>query len=296
VLLFDSIAIDTVQFPKFSTPTALKDRFPASAVKKMDSIVLLLPSGSEWLQNVIVSARKKEQVTYDVSKIVSKFSRIIPGDQIGISPNGVEIALLKTPGVTLVERRLKIMGGGTQSASSNGSGPLLFIDGNPVPVNDKLKEGLPNEYKNPDAVKDPLITYLESLNPRNIDFIEVIEANEAVAFGLGTDGGVIYVHTTNIYREETTPYATGNKTYYMRGFSTAPIFTHPNYDKINQKASVFADNRTTIYWNGQMEAFQGAIMDLSFFMADDPADYLITVIRQTNDGDLQLDTSTITNR
>ena len=120
--------------------------------------------GKGWLKPVLVTRRKKVQVTYDESKIVSPFSRIIPGDKIGLNPNSIEDALLSIAGVTYGHRGISIRGGGI-----DGGEPLLIVDGFQV----KLNGGLPGT--------SPLLDYLRSLNPRIIDFIEVLEgADETI--------------------------------------------------------------------------------------------------------------------
>ncbi|MBZ5859372.1 hypothetical protein [Flavihumibacter profundi] len=289
----DSIIIDTLHFPKFSTPLALKERLPESAILKMDSIITARFSGSEWLKPVTVTARDKEQVTYNASKIISPFSRIIPGDKLGQSQNAIETALLKTPGVTVVDQRIKIMGGGIQSKTSKAAGPLLFLDGIPVNVNNKANDESSNSI-NLDSGKDPLLIYLESINPRFIDFIEVIEGSDAAIFGLGTDGGVIYVHTLSTFREELKQNEKGHKSFYARGYSIAPVFLIPDYDKIEIKQSSYPDRRTTVYWNGNIETGNHQQVTVRFFTADDPTDYLVSVIMLTNTGDIQLANCTIT--
>ena len=185
------------------------------------------------------------------------------------------------------------MGGGTQSKNVKSAGPLLFIDGVPVSVNNTSSEDSPTAM-HLDSYNDPLVTYLESINPRFIDFIEVIGGNDAAIFGLGTDGGVIYIHTSNRFRDDLENNTRGQKTILAHGFSQVPLMLFPDYDNVQLKQSTYPDTRTTLFWNGKLYSESGIDATVRFFTADDLTDYKVTVIKQSNSGEIQLADYTIT--
>ncbi len=271
----DSIVVDSSFFPRFNTPIALKKWFSISKesiseefkIYQLDTISF--GSGKEWLKPVLVTGRKKAQVTYDESKIVSPFSRIIPGDKIGLNPNSIEDALLSIAGVTYSHNGVTIRGGGI-----GGGEPLLFVDGFQV----KLNLGPPGST--------PLLDYLRSLNPRNIDFIEVLEGADATIYGPGSDGGVVYIHTLNGGRQDPEDLKKGMKIFYARGYYAAPEFQEPDYDKKEIRNSLYPDQRLTIYWNGNIVTDNRGKASLQFFTADSPTKYSVRLIGLTAGGEI----------
>jgi hypothetical protein len=232
--------------------------------------------GKEWLKPAFVTRAMKTPVTYDESKIVSPFSKIIPGDQLGLNPNSIEVMLLSVAGVSYRGKDIIIRGGGL-----NASGPLLYVDGFQVP----LPGGI--------GSKGPILTYLETLNTRNIDFIEILEGADASVYGPGSDGGIIYIHTTNTFRPDPEDAKRGLKMFYARGYSNPPIFQEPDYDKNEIKNSPYPDQRSTIYWNGNIRTDDRGKANLQFFTADGPKNYSVFAIGLTAGGKLFITTGKI---
>lgn len=274
----DSIEIDPPDFPRFSTPVVLKRRFSTLQTRQMGDFhryqldtIAVLGKGKEWLKPVTVTRLNKTPVTYDESKIVSPFSKIIPGDQIGNNPNSILDALLNVPGVSYRGSRIIIRAGGIYASS-----PLIFVDGSQIILR-----------------KIELQEYLNSLNPRTIDFIEVLEGADATIYGPGSDGGVIYIHTLNTFRPDRQDAKRGLKLFYARGYANAPLFQEPEYDKKEIKNSPYPDQRSTIYWNGNIMTDDHGKADLQFFTADGQNNYSVFVIGLTTGAEILVGKSKI---
>jgi len=273
----DSVVMDPTAFPLFSTPVILKKRFSQLQIRQLeaikhsdlDSFAFGKRNGWLTLPSVTVAKAKKTPVTYDESKIVSSFSRIIPGDKIGLNPNSIEIALLSTAGVSFGGYGLQIHGGGIGNSE-----PLVYVDGFQVHL-DPTCRGC-----------DPVLEYLKTLNTRTIDFIEVMEGADATVYGPGSDGGIIYIHTANGFRADPEDEKKGLKVFYARGYHTARPFQEPDYDKQEIKNSPYPDQRSTIYWNGNIISDNRGKAILQFFTADSPVNYNVLVIGLTSGGEI----------
>jgi hypothetical protein len=272
----DSIEVDMMRFPRFSTPVALKKRSSFLRTKQLEDFKLYLLDSfaignrKGLLKPVTITARKKIPVTYDESKIVSFFSRIIPGDKIGLSPHAIDAALLSVAGVSLMGGFVIIRGGGIPNGAG-GPEPLLFVDGSQIILS---------------SMRVKLLSYLATLNTRNIDFIEVLEGADATVYGPGSDNGVIYVHTLNGGRPIPESEKMGLKLIYVRGYYAAPVFEEPDYDKKEIRNSPYPDHRSTIYWNGNIKTDNSGKVVLQFFTTDAPINYNVFVIGVTADGNI----------
>jgi hypothetical protein len=264
----DSIVVDEFALPRFKTPGVLKQRWHPTMNKSLvtdsargvaDSISF--PSGKGFLKPAYVTRLKKERPTYDVSKAVSSLSRIIPGDKLGTNPESMEAAFLSTPHVTLQGTILTV----------RGSGYRLVVDGNLIPLNARPGE-------------DPMIEYLESLNPSNIDFIELLEGSDASAYGAGVFGAVFYVHMKYGGRPDISEVKGGVRRLYLPGYFHAPPFNSPDYDNKDIKQSPYPDERKTIYWNPDITTDSLGRVKLRFFTTDDRVNYSVTAVGLTPAG------------
>jgi hypothetical protein len=269
----DSIMVDNFAFPRFTTPRILKERYAALNKGLMADMSRRIddgsvPHGKGLLKPAIVTRPKKEPPTYDASKIVSPFSTIIPGDKLGLNPNGVEVALLSVAGVSYRGTSILIRGGGIRPGE-----PLLYVDGFQVQLRGS---GIPN--------RSTVITYLESLNPRDIDFIEVLAGADASVYGPGSDNGVIYVHMRFGGRPDTSDATVGVRHLYLRGYCNAPLFKDPDYDNKAIRQSPYPDQRRTIYWNPKIITDSLGQVKLRFFTADGSKNYTVTAVGLAADG------------
>ncbi|HLX92559.1 MAG TPA: Plug domain-containing protein [Puia sp.] len=269
----DSIAIDSTESPRFNTPATLKEKFWDLKIKNLEKAAFIEYDSAQvgkgvLLKPITVKAKRKPAVTYDESKRVSNFSRIIPGDQIGLNPNSIAIALLSTPGVSLQGRAVIIHGGGAPN-EQGGTEPLLFIDGFQIYLQ---------------SIQYTLQEYLSTLNPRNIDFIEVLGGSDATVYGPGSDRGVVFVHTLNGGRLDSQEKQKGLKFFYAKGYFVSPIFQEPQYETEEQKNLPYADKRSTIYWNSNIIPDDRGKATVEFFTNDVPENYYISVLGITTAG------------
>ena len=98
------------------------------------------------------------------------------------------------------------------------SEPMIVLDG-------------VNVHVSPDGNTSPVLSYLNSLDIRTIDFIEVLTGPQASTFGVEGAMGVILVNTTNKYRQNNSVSQSNTlKNFYAKGFAEPPLFTMPVYN------------------------------------------------------------------
>ncbi|QEC69172.1 hypothetical protein FRZ67_18330 [Panacibacter ginsenosidivorans] len=281
--LEDSIVVDSFDFPVFPTPLSVKQQYMAENINTVSSLrkyhidTAITFQGKGWLAPVTVTTVKKEEPNYDVSKRISSMSQILTGDKLSRSYGSVGLALLTVPGVSYAYGDITIFGLGI-------SKPLILMDGAEFP--------LPNDaIPGPDG---PVMTFLNSLSPSDIDFIEVLRGGEAAFYGVRGADGVISINTKH---------GTGRIDYSKTNFRsfipityhTATKFPMPDYSNKEVKSSTIPDPRTTIYWNGDLSTNQNGEADVNFFTADNATNYTVTVTGVTAKGDLIYKRITISN-
>ncbi|HET6769677.1 MAG TPA: TonB-dependent receptor plug domain-containing protein [Chitinophagaceae bacterium] len=192
-------------------------------------------------------------------------------DKLGFSNTADAVKML--PGIVMMGGRLTIRGG-IQNLSGDLSDvePLLIVNG----VN-----------TNAGAVID----YLNSIPPINIEYIEVLTGPEAALYGTRGGNGAIVVQTTNELRE--TKVDRESQTIIASGFYKEQSFYQPPYDSYAVREAAFADNRATIYWDGQIITDDAGKATFSFYTADLKNDYTVTVQGITGTGELIFKTYTI---
>jgi len=126
--------------------------------------------------------------------------------------------------------------------------------------------------------------YIKSLNPRTIDFIEVLEGADATIYGPGSDAGVIYVHTTNTFRPDPEDEKKGLKIFYSKGYSKGSGFQEPDYDNAEIRNSQYPDQRSTIYWNGNLVTDNSGKVRVEFYTADGSRNYSVIALGFTSGG------------
>lgn len=272
------IIIDTFPFPSFQTPIQLKKRFSQEnriiSKNLRNKLLDTLDSRyrKHWLKVVTVVRAKKIKPDYDESKRVSLFSRIVTFDQLQqTGMNSIENALLMVPGVHLRAGRI-VIGAPNDDKFTE---PLLVVDG--------------AEFNFPNAVEgapssDPR-EILGSILPSTIDFIEVLTGPEAAFYGTRGTNGVILINTRNTLRN-IEKNGEGWKQFYSTAFTIAPDFLEPDYDNKDIKKSVFPDQRTTIFWNGNILSDEYGKATVHFFTSDAKTTYTVSVKGVTVNGDI----------
>ncbi|HEY1024177.1 MAG TPA: carboxypeptidase regulatory-like domain-containing protein [Sphingobacteriaceae bacterium] len=121
-------------------------------------------------------------------------------------------------------------------------------------------------------------TYLNMINPKDVETIEVLKsASNTAIYGLRGGGGVLII-TTKRGKQNMgySSYALGVASYHPKGIHKSREFYAPNYDdpEINTK---IADLRTTVYWNPQVVTDQMGKAYFEYFNADGTGDYKVVV-------------------
>jgi len=269
----DNIKIDGFRFPVFSTPVSSKQQFLAyntgtlALIRKYNSATTIAFKGKEWLTPVTVNAKIKKDLNYDASKRLNPLSQILTSDKFRYgSYNAIGNAILLVPGVSLAYGDLSIFGADVDLAGHI-TRPLVVMDGSALSINDGIME------------------FLNTLNPADIDFIEVLRGGEAGIYGVRGKAGVISINSRH------GPDIPNLNMSNLRAFTpvtyhVCPKFEMPDYSDKKIKDSPFPDSRTTIYWNGNVTTGANGEADISFYTADDAENYTITVTGITDNGDL----------
>jgi hypothetical protein len=280
------IVRDPIIFPKFSTPVNLRQYLPAEPVltSKYRNAYLdttFIAPGGESLPPVKVSAKK--EATYNQSKRVSSYSTIIASDKLD-ERQSVGNIVLQTGGLHMLNGFLVIGGLTALKAPDAGSEPLLLIDGVAAPSVGTVG-----------ADVSPVMAVLNSLSPNDIDFIEILKNADGANYGVRGGNGVILVNTLSSRREN---FNSGNniQTFYAKGLSQAAEFPVINYDNKAIRSSQQVDNRSTIFWNGNVFTGTNDQVNLSFFTSDIPTTYKVIINGITRRGDVIYKTLTFRNK
>jgi len=134
----------------------------------------------------------------------------------------------------------------------------------------------------------PLISFLNSLSPRYIDFIEVLNGPEASFYGVRGGNGVIVIHTLSKLRNNYSDNQNALMRFYPVGFSSSASFTETDYNKKEIRKNISPDQRSTIYWSGPVITDYNGKVTINFFTADPGTTYTVTIKGITSSGDIIL--------
>lgn len=153
---------------------------------------------------------------------------------------------------------------------------LVILDGIEIPGNLKFVnfQMTKNEGAGPSHAD-----VLNSLMPSDIASVEIItDASLAAIYGARGAGGVIIITTKRW--DDMIPDGSNFKTkfaYYTPvGYYKARVFYSPRYD-LQKTNTTFADLRTTIYWNPNINTDKNGNASFDFFNADTKGNYRIVV-------------------
>jgi hypothetical protein len=271
------IETDALNYPVLHTPSSLKTYLPLppAEIKKYFNAYRedeSLEDGKGMLPRVTVKTKKK--VNYDESKRKSAFSNIITSDDM---PDGVKVsnAVLKVAGMHVLNGVLVVNGLTSMHAPDAGSEPILMVEGAQISA---AAEG---------GETSPVLSYLNTLNPKDIDFIEVLKGPEAANYGMHGGNGVILVNLLS-KRRDLDENNNNLKTFYTKGVSNPALFSDAGYQKKDTKTEVpaVADKRSTLFWNGNLLHDKAVNTTLTFYTSDVPAIYKATVTGITAHGDI----------
>lgn len=274
--LNDSILLDKPLYPHVNTPVALKEFLAVTSKIQKQYLQtyhnnFTVNFGKETLPRVIVKDRKKT-ADYDESKRVSSSSSILTADDLN-EKTSVGNSLLRVSGVHMLQGYLVINGLTAMGAPNAASEPLLLVDG--------VQVGLPSGLDE----ASPVMNYLNSLNPKDIDFIEILKGPEGANYGVRGGNGVILVNILSKRRELNTG-KNNLKIFYAKGISNPGVFPNTDYPQKDTKTKTTADNRSTLFWNGNYLTGDAQNATLSFYTSDIPATYKVIITGITINGDI----------
>jgi hypothetical protein len=280
------ILLDTFKYPKLRTPAHLKQFLPlqTKVIKKYLNTYYNVAS-MDWdkktLPPVTVKNRKKP-VNYNESKRVSPNSVILTSNDLD-ERNNVGYSVLRAGSMQLLNGYLTMHGLTRMQAPDASSEPILLVDGVQVSLSRDVAES------------SPVMSYLNSLNPNDIDFIEILKGPEAANYGVRGGHGVILVNLLNTRRELKLD---GNnlKKFYAKGVSNPVPFPNADYQQAVVKTSTHTDNRSTLFWDGSILSDYAHNPVLTFYTGDVPATYKVIVTGITIHGDFIYKTITFQNK
>ncbi|CAN5691347.1 hypothetical protein BH10BAC2_BH10BAC2_04370 [soil metagenome] len=270
----DSIALDKPAYLQVSTPVGLKQFLPATSRMQKKYLqayynTSTMDFGKETLPHITVKDNKKK-VDYSEAKRVSPNSSILSSGDL-TERTSVGNSILRVSGMHLLQGYLVINGLTAMKAPNALSEPLLLVDGAPVSVVAGLDE------------VSPVISYLNSLNPKDIDFIEILKGPEGANYGVRGGNGVILVNMLS-RRRELDPGKNNLKIFYAKGISMPGLF--PTTDYLQKETKTTTDNRSTLFWNGSYLTGDTQNATLIFYTSDIPATYKVIITGITINGDL----------
>lgn len=265
------IILDEHIYPKLHTPGYLKEylAMPAKGVRKYLNTYYEsgLNDDRRALPRVIVSGPARP-LNYDQSKRVSTSSTILTSYELN-ERNSVEAAILNVSGMHIINGVLVINGLTAMKAPDKTSEPMLLINGTEVALSSGIGES------------SPVMSYLNDLNPKNIDFIEILKGAEGANYGLRGGNGVILVNLLNSSRDVIQ--TSGNiKNFYAKGISNPAFFQNTTYEQHDK--SLFPDNRSTLFWNGNF--FMDNNSSVILYTSDIPSTYKAVITGVTIHGEL----------
>ena len=130
-----------------------------------------------------------------------------------------------------------------------------------------------------------VLDFLNSLNPADIDFIEVLRGGEAGMYGFGVEM-VLSQSIPNMALTKQTYSNSNLRVFTPVTYHVCPKFEMPDYSNKEIKNSSNPDPRTTIYWNGNITTDANGEASINFYTADNVTNYIITVTGLTENGDL----------
>jgi hypothetical protein len=142
-----------------------------------------------------------------------------------------------------------------------------------------------------DGVAQSLIStdvnsYLMSLDPAIIDFIEILKGAQTAIYGIEGAGGVILINSLKTRKDVAQIDEKGLSTIFPKGYTKESSFANPDYDKKEAKKDPFPDLRSTVYWKGKILTDANGRASVEFFTSDDPTTYTVSVMGVTITGEM----------
>jgi hypothetical protein len=133
---------------------------------------------------------------------------------------------------------------------------------------------------------------LSGINPMSLAGIQIVKGGvNALGMNIGIPGnpgtkfGIVFLTTETKQTKYNTSKTSGLASLKPKGYALTKEFYSPAYDVLN-KNDKMADLRSTIYWSPNLITDKDGKVDLSFFTADEPGKYLVTLEGVTLNGQL----------
>ncbi len=136
------------------------------------------------------------------------------------------------------------------------------------------------------------MAFLNSLNGKEIDFIEILKGAEGANYGYRGGNGVILINMASNPHDKLKAGENNTNIFYAKGISNPSLFPVVNYDNKEKTTTPNFDNRSTIFWDGSVLSDSSNKITFSFFTSDIPATYKVTVSGITVHGDIVYKTLT----
>jgi hypothetical protein len=280
------IVLDTIVYPKVKTPASLKEIATVDSRKirrYLDTHYSLNNQNEKEGLNQIsfktpttspLYTKDQKLENYVISKRVSLNSAILTSKDLS-DRTSVGNAVLGIGGLHLLNGFLVINGLTEMGAPDVSSEPMILVNGAQInPDVGDLQETSPD------------IAYLNTLNPKNIDFIEVLKGGDGARYGIRGGNGVILVTTKNIPTDEKTSQQQNNlKTFYATGILKPALFPITTYPEDDTKPETFIEAPSTLFWSGNYFT-DVPNSTLTFYTSDVPGTYKVYVSGITIHGDI----------
>lgn len=281
------IELAATSFPPFQTPAFLKQGVIVSPAQRAAFLrhhadTTLAAGGTGWLNPVSLQSQSKPYAE-DARRISSTGSVLTSEQLVKLGMGNIGIGLLRMPGVQLINGFVAFYGPDRFAGVTASSEPLVFMDG--IQVSLPAGEG---------AASSPVIQFLNTLNPREIDFIEVLKGSDASMYGLRGGTGVIQIHSSSKIHQDFVTTEGNVYKFYRQGYAKPALFPLDSYNQKSSNDPSFADRRFALYWNGN-ELATGQFT-FSFFTNDIPGHYEVMITGITENGDLVYKTLPFTNK
>lgn len=124
--------------------------------------------------------------------------------------------------------------------------------------------------------------YISLMDPRSIQFVEVIGAIQAAVYGAG--GPIVAFYTRQDFVADGEADPRGIQVFRHPGYYQAREFYTPNYDEMTTEEALTKDLRTTQYWASSRALENGKVV-IEYTASDDLGNFILYVEGITSDGE-----------
>lgn len=124
-------------------------------------------------------------------------------------------------------------------------------------------------------------SYINTINPTEVLFIDVIKDGESAVFGNRGANGVIAVYTG--YNDKLNNQKPGIFNFKIKGFNTPKVFYSPDYSR-DYFDEMIPDNRSTLYWNPNIRLAPGESFTHNVFSSDRKGRHIVIIEGLSSEG------------